>query len=231
MKKQTKLSEKATRIPDTRQTQWEELIDIYLKEIEPVHSESGRSFRFGVFIQQLLGFEPGFIEAYVSGIEKYIKVKQKDRILKGKADNLFGNVIIEFEANIPKKLSEAEEQLRRYTAILWSQEVPDKRIPYLCLATDGVRFVTYSPTLSKAITQDIAPEDVNLEIIEKTSWTKSSAEEIFYWLDRYFLRKEVLHPTSVFIVLDFGIKSHAFKVRQTRLCYCGKKLKPKAHLK
>ena len=129
MKKQTKLTEKEARIPDTRQVQWEEAIPQYLSEVEKLNKESARSHRFAMLVQQLLSVEPNFIESYSVGIEQSLKVRQKDRILKGRTDNLFGNVIIEFEANIPKKRSEAEEQLRRYVAILWSQEPSDVRTP------------------------------------------------------------------------------------------------------
>jgi len=213
MTKQTKLTEKAARIPDTREVQWKEIIPSYLHEVQLLNTESARSHRFAMLVQQLLGLVPNFIDSYSAGIEKYLKVKQKDRILKGKADNLFGNVVIEFEVALPKKRNEAEEQLRRYVAILWSQESPQfaEHTPYLCIATDGVRFVAYSPTLAGGTKEDIAPEDVGLEVIEQADWTKLSPSEVYYWLDRYFLRKEVLHPTSEEIVRDFGLKSHAFR--------------------
>lgn len=217
MKKRTKLTEKATRIPDTRPTQWEEIIPQYLREVEKLSKEEARSHRFAILIKELLDFEPGFVESYVSGIEKYLRVKQKDRFLKGEVDNLFGNVIIEFEANIPKKLAEAGDQLRRYTAILWSQEPPDRRTPYLCLATDGVRFVTYSPTLAEPTAQDVTPDSVCLQLLEEEDWRKLKPDEVFYWLDRYFLRKEILHPTSETIVRDFGVRSHAFQTTTNAL--------------
>lgn len=159
------------------------------------------------------------------GIEKYIKVKQKDRILKGEADNLFGNIIIEFEANIPKKRSEAEDQLRRYVAILWSKESFDARTPYLCIATDGVRFVSYSPKLVDSIKEDVSPDEVRLEVLEDTDWTKLKPQEIFYSLDRYFLRREILSPTSEAIVSDFGLKSHAFQTTDNALVGLWKKVK------
>ena len=216
MNKQSKLTEKATRMPDIRPTQWDEIINKYLADVEPMNSESARSHRFGMLLNQLIGFEPGFIESYVSGVEKYLKVKQKDRILKGKADNLFGNVIIEFEANMPKKLSEAEEQLCRYVAILWSQEHPDSRKPYLGIATDGVRFYTYSPRIADTA-KEVVPEDVHLHLLEKADWTKFQPYEIYFWLDRYFLRKEILHPTSEAIVGDFGVRSHAFQTTTNAL--------------
>ncbi len=228
MNKQSKLTEKATRIPDTREALWVETISQYLHDVEPLHSESARSHRFGMLVNQLIGLEPGFIESYVSGVEKYLKVKQKDRILKGEADNLFGNIIIEFEANIPKKRAEAEEQLRRYTAILWSQEPIYSRKPYLCLATDGIRFVTYTPTLAGPIGKDVAPDDVRLRVLEEADWTKLKPYEVYFWLDRYFMRKEVLPPKSEMIVHDFGVRSHAFQTTTNALLTLWQNIKSKS---
>lgn len=210
-KKRTKLTEKGTRFPNTRRIKWKEAISQYLKEVERLNKEAARSHRFAMLLQQLLSLEPDFIEDYCTGIEQFLKAKQRDRILKGEADNLFGNVVIEFERNIPKKRSEAEAQLSRYVAILWSQEPPDARTPYLCIATDGVRFMTYSPTLNDPSVKDVSPDMVNLEMLEKADWTKLQPHEVFFWLDRHLLRSEVLHPTSEAIVHDFGVKSHAFK--------------------
>ena len=122
-------SEATNPIADARAAEWEQVIPQYLADVEPLSKESARSHRFAMLVQNLLSVEPRFIESYSTGIEQYLKVKQKDRVLKGEADNLFGNVIIEFEANIPKKLAEAERQLRTYTAILWSQESVGQRTP------------------------------------------------------------------------------------------------------
>lgn len=211
MTDQSRLAEKTGRVSDTRETKWQEVITAYLREIPTLSSESARSHRFAMLMQELLGLEPGFIESFTTGIEKYLKVKQKDRILKGKADNLYGNVVMEFEANLKKKRAEAEDQLRRYVAILWSQEQPGIRTPYLCLATDGVRFVTFSPIFTQAEKTEFSPDDIKLRVIEEADWTQLQPQEIYYWLDRYFLRKEILHPTSETIVRDFGYKSHAFQ--------------------
>ncbi len=227
-KKETKLTEKAIRIPDTRQMKWEEAIPKYLREIEQLNKESARSHRFAMLLQQLLDIEPNFIETYTTGIEKYLKVKEKDRILKGEADNLFGNVVIEFEVNIPKKRSEAEDQLRRYVAILWSKESPDARTPYLCIATDGVRFSAYTPTLSDLTAKHVEPPDVRLEVLEEADWTKLKPSEVYYWLDRYFLRKEILHPTSETIVRDFGARSHAFQTTTNTLLTHWKEIKARS---
>lgn len=211
MKKKTKLKEKASRVPDIREKKIADALEKYLKEVEPLNAEAARSMRFGIFLNDVLCVQTHFIESFVSGVEKYLKSKQTDRILKGRADNLFGNVIIEFESHIPKHQKLAEEQLQRYTAILWSNEKPASRAPYLCIATDGVRFLCYSPALKDATLKEVAPENVVLNLIEDADWTKQKAVDVYLWLDRYFLRKEILPPTTEAIVRDFGINSHAFQ--------------------
>jgi hypothetical protein len=217
IKKRTKLTEKGTRIANTRLIRWEKAIRQYLKEVKELNKESARSHRFAMLLQQLLSIEPYFIEDYCTGIEESLKVTQKDRILKGEADNLFGNIIIEFEVNITKKRSEAEAQLSRYVAILWSREPISARTPYLCIATDGVRFLTYSPTVIDKSMKEVSPEAVHLIVVEESDWTQIKPFEVFFWLDRYFLRKQKLHPTSEEIVHDFGSKSHAFKTTENAL--------------
>lgn len=223
--KASKLTEKPARMPEVRESQWDEAVAKYLHDVQTLNNETARSHRFTMLVQELLSVQPKFIEEFTSGIEKYLKVRQKDQILSGRADNLFGNVIIEFEASLPKKQSEAEGQLQKYVAILWSQESPEERTPYLCLATDGVRFITYTPLLDDPALKEVTPEDVQLQRLETTDWTKLRAYEVFYWLDRYFLRQERLHPTSEDIVADFGIQSHAFKTSAKTLLATWREIK------
>ena len=223
--KKTKLTEKSARIPDTRPFQWEKVIKRYIQEVEHQQTESAKATRFAILTQELFGVEPNFIDNYVSGIEKYIKIPKKDRILRGRVDNLFGNLVIEFERNIPKHLEEAEEQIRRYTAILWSNESPDKRTPFIGMATDGVRFMTYTPVVKDSTIENLNPDDIALNILEKIDWTQTNARDIYFWLDRYFLRKEILHPTSERIVADFGLQSHAFQTVQKSLSDLWKTIK------
>ena len=212
MGKRSKLREKAARMPDVRQARWERIISAYLESVRSQQSEPAKSQRFLLLLKELFGVQPGFIEDYVAGVERYVKVKQKDRILRGRVDNLFGNLVIEFERDLTKTQREAEEQLRRYVAVLWSQEGPGRRAPYLCIATDGVGFAVYSPTIQERDKLDINPEDVRLEPLEVIDLSSLKAHEVYFWLDRYFLRKEILSPKTENIVKDFGLRSHAFQV-------------------
>lgn len=209
--KQTKIVEEFHGVVDTRIEQWDSLLERYFKDIAPL-TEIPRSHRFSVLLNELLDVKPEFIGDYVKGIEQSFKSKIAGQILRGRADNLFGNVIIEFKGDIvdADERDEAEDQLSRYVAILWSNESPDVRKPYICIATDGERFVSYSPTAPDMRQEQFTPEDIDLRPIEETNWHELTSSEIFYWLDRYFVRKELLPPTSEKIVNDFGINSHAF---------------------
>ncbi|MDZ7262707.1 MAG: N-6 DNA methylase, partial [candidate division KSB1 bacterium] len=217
MLKKTKLHEKSARIPEVREWKWEKTIASYLESITTLTSESARSQRFLLLLNDLFGLQPGFIEEYVSGIEKYVKVKQKDRLLKGRVDELFGSLIMEFERNLAQKQTEAEEQLKKYLACLWSQETPGQRMPYLCLATDGVSFAVYSPILQEAKKEAIQPEEIQLKLIDQIDWSGLEPQEVYFWLDRYFLRQESFSPKTENITKDFGIKSHAFQVASQSL--------------
>jgi len=209
--KKSKLHEKAARMPEIREAKWEQVVSAYLASVQSQQSESAKSHRFVGLLNDLFGLQqPGFIEDYVAGIEKYVKVKHKDRILRGRVDNLFGNLVIEFERDLNKTRREAEEQLQRYVACLWSQEAPDRRAPYLCLAADGIRFVVYSPMVEQRGKPEVQPEEVRLELVEEVDLSAFEPREVYFWLDRYFLRQEILAPTSEAIVKDFGLRSHAF---------------------
>lgn len=214
MAKRTKLAEKATRMPDIESANNELAIETYLGEIGAINSEAAKSQRFTLLLDALFGVQPGFIEEYVQGIETYLKMKGKDRIIRGQADQLSGNLIIEFERELSSKakIEEAEGQLRTYTACAWSEEKTDRRTKFVCLATDGRRFKAYTPIATGEPGAEIQPEEIKLSLLEDVDIGKMSWEEFYFFLDRYLLRKEVLHPTSERIIKDFGPKSHAFAV-------------------
>ena len=218
-------------MPELRQLAWEQIIPKYLSEVKPLNSEPAKSQRFTLLMNDLFGIQPGFIEDYVSGIEKYVRIKQKDRIIKGRIDNLFGNLIIEFERDLAKTKDEAKEQIKKYVACLWSQETPSQRAPYLCIAGDGINFCVYSPAIEDPIKIDIKPEEIQLEIVEQANFLLLKPQEVYFWLDRYFLRKEILPPKTENIVKDFGVKSHAFKVASQDLLSLWKNLKNRPQFK
>ncbi|MCD6131935.1 MAG: SAM-dependent DNA methyltransferase [Candidatus Hydrothermae bacterium] len=199
----------------------------YLNRTMKLPGESARSQSFTILLGQLFGDRPDFIENYVKGIEQYVRVKKKDIISKGWIDTLFGNLIIEFEADLTResKLREAEEQLRRYVAFIWSIEKPGHRAAYICMATDGLNFKVYSPKVIDPEKESIYSNDVELVLIDEKDLRKLRPIDVYFWLDRYFSRKERLVPTTEYIVADFGLNSHAFITIHNKLMSLWKDLK------
>lgn len=225
MSKRSKLSEKPARMPEVRQPKWDRVVSEYIQSVRELGSESAKSHRFSMLLQELFGIQPRFIEEYVEGIEKYVRIKEKDRILRGKVDNLFGNLVIEFERDLSKTRAEAEDQVKKYVAVLWSQERPGRRWPYVGIATDGVAFAVYSPSIDDEDKKEIQPEDVWLQPTDEVDLSRMEATDVYFWLDRYFLRKELLPPTTDNIVNDFGVQSHAFGVAGRGLLWLWQELK------
>jgi len=222
------IREKAARMPEMRELEWDRIVPAYIESIKALNSESAKSHRFTVLLNNLFGIQPDFIEDYVAGIEKYVKVRQKDRILRGRVDNLFGNLVIEFERNLTKTGEEAEDQLKRYIACLWSQEPPRERASYLGITSDGINFAVYSPTVADGSKAAIEPDEIQFELLETVDLNHLKPQEVYFWLDRYFLRKEILSPRTENVVKDFGVKSHAFRNASSTLLALWKGLKSKS---
>jgi type I restriction-modification system DNA methylase subunit len=199
--KKSKLTEKPSRIPDISEQNISQKFNEYIDLISQLNNEAAKAQRFLIFLKDVFGdVNAGFIEDYLHGVEKYVSVKNKDILLKGRIDTLYGNLIIEFEKDLQKTVDEACDQLKRYTSCLFQS---GDKTNYLCLATDGILFNVYLPKITES--------KVELEEIEKIDLKKIEPYQAYFWLDRYFFRKTQLHPKTEEIVKDFGIKSPAFK--------------------
>lgn len=189
-----------------------DLFAAYFADQKKAVSESARANRFSILLGALFADRPDLIADYVGGIEKWVSDTKTGGVLRGRADALFGNLIVEFERDLndAAKLTEAREQLRRYAAIQWNNEKPGARTPYLGLASDGVRFLLFTPIAPPDHT-DLTPGDVELRALETVDLDKVTPDSAYFFLDRTFLRREVLTPTGARINEDFGLASHAFQ--------------------
>ena len=205
-----KIKEKPATISDVFEFQKKEKIKQYLKSIQKGQSEQGKSLLFSHLVKDLFEkIEPQFIEDYSRGIEKYVKSREKDIVIRGRIDSFYGNLIIEFEKNLSKTLSEAEDQLKRYVACLW-QDPPNEEIPFICVATDGLQFNIYTPKVKDGATK-ITPGNIALEKSERINFLKAEPLEIYLFLDRYIIRKKIRPPTTEEFTKDFGPESVAFQ--------------------
>jgi len=211
MPKKSKLIEKPTRFQTAFQSKLLAQFDTYKQEISSQNTETARSFRFMKLLSDWFSeARPSFVEDYLKGLEKQVKIKQKDFVvLSGRIDALYGNVIIEFESNLEKKKKEAEEQLRKYCfGLMESEEYKDMN--FLCIASDGNLFHVYTPWRKDNQASPQHWDDIDLRVVEKVTFASITGEEAFLWLDRYLFRKTLLHPTTEEFVRDFGINSPAY---------------------
>ena len=193
----------------------DQVIGDYLTGVATLPGEAARSRCFAAFLEQVLGLHTPFLEDCVADAERFLRVQKKDRVVRGSADELFGNVILEFESDLsqPRRQEEARVQLRRYLACLWSQEPADQRRHYLCLATDGVRFHLYTPWAPEPHRETIVPGEISLKRADQLNAAElQPPQQLLNWLDRYLCRREPLLPTGQSFALDFGAQSHACQV-------------------
>jgi hypothetical protein len=208
--KKSKLSEKPSRTPDLFEAQRASIFKDYVDEVSHLGSESAKTQRFLLLMKDIFGdVNTKFVEDYLSGVEKYVKSKEKDVVLKGRVDNLYGNLVIEFERDLSKTLAEAKEQLQRYIACLWSEE-EERKVNYLCLAADGINFQVFSPSTEKPLTEPLLPEDILLEKVDELKLPTPEPYQAYFWLDRYFFRERILPPRTEEFERDFGMYSPAF---------------------
>lgn len=209
-RKLPKIPEKPARFGDLFEVQKSASIHSYVEEVSRLGSESAKTQRFLLLLKDIFGdVNTRFVEDYLRGVERYVKSKRKDFVLKGRVDNLYGNLVIEFERDLGKTLSEAKEQLQKYIACLWSEE-EERKINYLCMTADGINFQVFSPSTEKPLTEPLLPEDILLQKVDELKLPTPEPYQAYFWLDRYFLRERILPPRTEEFERDFGMQSPAF---------------------
>ncbi len=191
----------------------------YLERIAPLTGEVARSVVLTALLETLFGLQARFLEDHEPDAERYVRVRHKDTVLVGVAENLFGNVIVEIESDLrqTRRLEEAQVQLRRYLACLWSNKPPAQRERFLCLATDGIRFAVYAPSVLEPDRDIIVPLEVSLACLDRVDAGATTPLDLYRWLDRHLCRLAPMPPTPASILNDFGLQSYAFQLFRQRL--------------
>lgn len=180
----------------------------FLNDLEQATNESQKRHLFTVLAA--VGFDGSDFAAELSlGAEYNVHFQERGLLRRGAVDSFYGNLVIEFEADLAKTGEHALDQLRGYVAGAWTEEGAADR-PYLAVATDGRRWEVYSPRLADPA-GTIEAENVTLELSE--TWTppdQDAAPSLRDFLNRLFFRKTLLSPTTPNFVRDFGVSSPAF---------------------
>jgi type I restriction-modification system DNA methylase subunit len=166
-----------------------------------------------LLLQKLLGKISGvedeeIIEELIPGIEKALGSQILG--LRGKADLIFGDVVIEIKVSLKREREDAEEQLTKYFSIL--NEHDPKRTP-IGIATDVVDFVAFKPCIKNG-------QVTGLVELSATSLTRKPAENCVLWLDSFLFLKSGLKPTSEDLNLRFGPGSPTYAAYVAALETC-----------
>lgn len=185
-------------------------MQLYLKDIERANSEASKAFLFLEFLRNVFRtINVDYLETLFPVLEKHLTTKASTLIVKGRVDAFLGNLIIEFKKNLDNKhLDEAESELRRYVSILWHEQEKN-RVSYITIATDGLNFVSFRPR-TVAEGEEINPENVFLDPIDKLDILKTDPGSIFVWLDRYMLTETLKPATTEAFSSEFGLNKPAF---------------------
>lgn len=210
--KPSKLREKQARFSSIQIERKAETVREYVARLRqrPELSEYARGVAFIDLLKGLLfDAEPQFLGDYLEGMERSLAGPRTALYNRGRTDGLYGNLIIEFKRDLSKTLDDAQAKLQKYFSILFSR--PEERHrPLIGIATDGIAFIAYAPRFDLN-RSEFQPEDIQLVEMEKADLAAIDPKEVYYWLDRYFVRQTgPLAPTTKQIVQDFGPSSGAF---------------------
>lgn len=182
----------------------------YFIQVKSVNTERTKSQLFLEFIRRVFeGVNADCAESLFPDLEKFVRYKRGSVIVKGSIDALLGNLIVEFERDLVRKLGEAESQLTKYVSILWSKE-GHYRTNYMCMASDGINFRVYKPRSTVELGEIVNEKDVLLDPLDKVDLSKIKVNEVYLWLDRYLLTPQLRVIQTEEFVADFGSTSPLF---------------------
>jgi len=187
----------------------EEVAD-YLNGLRLANSEEAKKLRFQNLLTRLFQDSQAakdVVNQLAQGGEKTIFNIPRLGVPKtGYADIAYSNVIIEWEKDLAKTGSHAEDQLAEYLAGRWHT---GDRYDYILIATDGRVWRTYAPNLEVLLGQE-TPSRSGLRKVEDFEVKKDNEEKFFFFLDRILFRSTKQRATLDAIQLDFGDTSRAF---------------------
>lgn len=185
-----------------------EILSSYLKAVRSLPNESAKTHRFLALVGEL--FPGNRVTTQLSaGIEKRVRIDTAKGEKRGRIDSYYGNAVIEFENSLAATGSTAEKQLREYISGVWAEEKGSYR-PLIGVASDGIVWRIYRPTLKTSVKSKPKAEDVELELLRELTLTDKTLGDFWIWLTSFLFRPGNTLPTAEQFRVDFGVASLAF---------------------
>lgn len=191
---------------------FEDRLRHYCQEISPQGTEAGKAYLFLEFVRAVFSsVSADYVSRLYPEIERSIRFESKTLAIRGRMDAFLGNVIIEFKMQLGESdLEQAKNELKKYVATLWSLS-GIVRVKFIVMATDGIDFVAFRPRSRLDPGQEIPPDQVHLDQIDRLSIEHATPGQIFVWLDRYVVFRTRRPATSVAISEEFGLGKSAYE--------------------
>ena len=174
-----------------------------------IPNEWATTHRFAALIGELFPGSPASKE-FAAGVEKFIRIDTAAGEKRGRIDSYYGNAVIEFERSLKATGVRAESQLREYVSGVWAKEAKPPR-PLVAIASDGLRWRTYRPTLLSGAGVKPKAEEVELEPLRELVLTEKTLADFWLWLTSLLFRPERTEPSAEQFKVDFGAASPAFR--------------------
>jgi len=191
-------------------------MDDFVHTIRTIKGEASRADRFRDFVRKVFPqVEAGGIKGFFPELEKYFKISDAGQVVRGRADALFGSLLLEFEPILDDAhVKEAKDQLTKYVAGIWTRQAQwaQPRARLTAVATDGLDFIVYRPR-SVVLQGPVDKQHVVLEEIDQADLSRIKAEDAYAWLNRYVVTaaKELRSIDPDIFARDFGLQSKIFK--------------------
>jgi hypothetical protein len=191
---------------------FEERLHQYRREISRQSTEAGKAYLFLEFIRAVFStINADHVSRLYPEIERSIRYESRTLAIRGRIDAFLGNVIIEFKMQMGEPyLEQARNELKRYVATLWSLS-GTVRVRFIVMATDGIHFVAFRPRTTLNLGQEVSPDQVILDQIDRLSIEDATPNQIFVWLDRYAIYRTRRVATSTTISEEFGLGKSAYE--------------------
>ena len=183
----------------------------YLGDVSKAGSEAGKAFLYLEFVRNVFSqIDMDYLERLYPELERQMRFTSKTLMVRGRSDAFLGNVIVEFKLELDKNSRvDAEGELQKYIAVLWSKQ-KENRVAYVTVATDGTHCIVYRPRTSVPLGQEVPPEAVRLDVIDRLALDKAKPGQVFVWLDRYMLYRTLKAATAEGISDEFGLGKSAY---------------------
>ena len=189
-----------------------QIIDNYLRGLKQSNTEAAKKERFVGLLKDFFPEQEfsSFINDFLIGSEKSIKQIFRNALPgTGRADTQYGSVIIEFEFDLKKTGDHAVEQLKEYVSGNWNS---NNQADFTLITTDCQTWRIYNIDFETLKNMDniIHVNDINLNKIDEFIVTSKSADDFWFFLERYLFGKRKIHATLEDIRQAFGAKSSIF---------------------